>query len=270
MIRDITLGQYYNTKSLLHSLDPRVKLRGIIFYVIALFIANSYISYLFAGIFLFICIKISNVPFSFIVRGLKSLLLLLFISVVFNLFLTPGELIFSFWIFNITVEGLNLAIKMAMRLMFLVLFSSLLTLTTSPKQLTDGIEANLSFLKRFKVPVSDIALMMSISLRFIPILVDEVDKIMKAQMSRGASFDDKNIIKKAKSMIPLLVPIFISAFRRANDLALAMEARCYNDSDNSTKLNPLKHKSIDYKAYIVLILFLIIMIFIRDIKIYNS
>lgn len=260
MIREITIGQYYNTDSIIHRLDPRTKLNAVLIYLIAVFISNSYLSYFLCGLFLFLIIKLSNVPIKFIFKGLKSLIFLLLLSVVFNIFLTPGEVLFKYSFIQITKEGLILASKMALRLIYLVLFSSMLTLTTTPMELTNAIEKNLGFLKIFHVPVSDIALMMSIALRFVPILIEEVDKIMKAQMSRGARFDDKNIVKKAKSYLPLLVPIFVSAFRRANDLSFAMEARCYNNSDNRTKLNPLKYNKIDFITYVVLFMFLILII----------
>ena len=265
MIRDITFGQYYNVKSSIHDLDPRTKLNATILYLISIFFCDSYLSYFLAFLFLILSIKLSNVPFRFVFKGIKSLMLLLFLSVFFNLFLTEGIILVSFYNVNITYEGLNLAIKMAFRLCFLILFSSLLSLTTTPKKLTDGMEEQFKFLNIIKVPVADIALMMSISLRFVPILVEEVDKIMKAQTSRGARFDDKNIVKRVKSYVPLLVPIFVSAFRRANDLSLAMEARCYNDSDNRTKLNPLKYGINDMICYIILIFYVIIIIVIKNI-----
>lgn len=265
MIRDITFGQYYNVKSPIHNLDPRTKLNATIIYLISIFFCDSYLSYFLAFLFLILSIKLSNVPFRFVFKGIKSLMLLLFLSVFFNLFLTEGKILVSFYNVNITYEGLNLAIKMAFRLCFLILFSSLLSLTTTPKKLTDGMEEQFKFLNIIKVPVADIALMMSISLRFVPILVEEVDKIMKAQTSRGARLDDKNIVKRVKSYVPLLVPIFVSAFRRANDLSLAMEARCYNDSDNRTKLNPLKYGINDMICYIILIFYVIIIIVIKNI-----
>ena len=265
MIRDITFGQYYNVKSSIHDLDPRTKLNATILYLISIFFCDSYLSYFLAFLFLILSIKLSNVPFRFVFKGIKSLMLLLFLSVFFNLFLTEGKTLVSFYNVNITYEGLNLAIKMAFRLCFLILFSSLLSLTTTPKKLTDGMEEQFKFLNIIKVPVADIALMMSISLRFVPILVEEVDKIMKAQTSRGARLDDKNIVKRVKSYVPLLVPIFVSAFRRANDLSLAMEARCYNDSDNRTKLNPLKYGINDMICYIILIFYVIIIIVIKNI-----
>lgn len=267
MIRDITLGQYYNTKSIIHSLDPRTKLFITMIYFISLFISNNIFAYILAGFFLLLFIKLSNVPFSFIVKGLKSLLILLIISLVFNLFLTPGKELIKIGFLKITYEGLELSIKMAVRLVYLVLFSSILTLTTTPGKLTDGLEKSLSFLKIFKVPVAEIALMMSISLRFIPILIEETDKIMKAQMSRGASFDEGNIIEKAKSLIPLLVPLFVSAFRRAGDLAIAMESRCFSESEGRTKLNPLKYCKIDYIFYIISIIYIILIFISKWLKI---
>ena len=267
MIRDITLGQYYKKDSVVHALDPRVKLVATFVFLISLFISTNIFAYILATIFLALAIKLCKVPFRFIIKGLGSLLFLLLISVVFNLFLTPGEIIFTLGPLTITREGLIIAIKMAIRLIYLVIGSSILTLTTTPSKLTDGIEKGLSFLKVFKIPIAEIALMMSIALRFIPILIEEVDKIMKAQMSRGADFDKGNLIEKAKALIPLLVPLFVSAFKRANDLAYAMESRCYSSSENRTKLRPLKYQTIDYITYVVLLIFLILIILTRYIKI---
>ena len=267
MIRDITLGQYYKKDSVVHALDPRVKLVATFIFLISLFISTNIFAYILATIFLALAIKLCKVPFRYIIKGLGSLLFLLLISVVFNLFLTPGEIIFTLGPLTITREGLIIAIKMAIRLIYLVIGSSILTLTTTPSKLTDGIEKGLSFLKVFKVPIAEIALMMSIALRFIPILIEEVDKIMKAQMSRGADFDKGNLIEKAKALIPLLVPLFVSAFKRANDLAYAMESRCYSSSKNRTKLRPLKYQTIDYITYVVLLIFLILIILTRYIKI---
>lgn len=267
MIRDITLGQYYKTESIIHTLDPRVKLMATLVFLISLFISTNIFAYILATIFLLAVIYLCNVPFLFIIRGLKSLLVLLFISIIFNVFLTPGETIFSFGPLSITKEGLIIATKMAIRLVYLVIGSSILTLTTTPSKLTDGLEKGLSFLNVFKIPVAEIALMMSIALRFIPILIEEVDKIMKAQMSRGADFEKGNIIEKAKSLIPLLVPLFVSSFRRANDLAYAMESRCYSNANNRTKLKPLKYKRIDYITYFILLVFIILIFITRYIKI---
>lgn len=258
MLRDITLGQYYQTDSVIHRLDPRVKLVTTICFIISLFIVDNFIGYVIAGIFLGLVIKLSRVPLKFMVRGMKSILFLLIIAVVFNLFLTPGEVVATIWKFQITREGIRQAISMAIRLVFLIMGSSVMTLTTTPNNLTDGMEKLLSPLKIFKVPVHEIAMMMSIALRFIPILLEETDKIMKAQIARGADFESGNLIKKAKSMVPLLVPLFISAFRRANDLAMAMEARCYRGGEHRTKMKPLIYKKRDGIAYIVVVCYLVL------------
>lgn len=267
MLKDITLGQYYNVKSIIHMLDPRVKLAGTIIFLISLFISQNIFAYFFATIFLFVSVKLSNVPIKFMVRGLKSLLFLIILSVVFNLTLTPGKVVFKFFFIQITEEGILLATKMFVRLVYLIICSSILTLTTTPSKITDGLEKSLGFLRVFKVPVAEIALMLSIALRFIPILLEECDKIMKAQISRGADFESGNLVEKAKSLIPLLVPLFVSAFRRANDLAFAMESRCYSDSLTRTKLKPLKYRKYDYIVYIIYIIYILLIIFTRYIKI---
>ena len=260
MLRDITLGQYYPVDSLLHRLDPRTKLFGTLVYIVTLFIADNIWAYLAATIFLITAIKLSNVPVKFMVRGLKSIVFLLLISVSFNLFLTPGTPIFKIGFLQMTWEGLRFAAFMAIRLVYLVMGSTILTLTTTPNQLTDGLEKGLGFLKRFRVPVHEVAMMMSIALRFIPILVEETDKIMKAQMARGADFETGNLIQKAKAMVPLLVPLFISAFRRATDLAMAMEARCYRGGDGRTKMKPLQYRQADHDAYMIYALYFVVII----------
>ena len=249
MLRDITLGQYYQTDSIIHRLDPRVKLVTTLCYIVSLFIVDNWIGYVVAGLFLLMVVRLSKVPFKFMVRGMKSIIFLLLIAVVFNLFLTPGEPLVMVWKFRITKEGVRLAGFMAVRLVFLIMGSSVMTLTTTPNNLTDALEKLLKPLKIFKVPVHEIAMMMSIALRFIPILLEETDKIMKAQIARGADFESGNLIKKAKSLVPLLVPLFISAFRRANDLAMAMEARCYRGGEQRTKMKPLVYKRRDFLAY---------------------
>ncbi|NLL77462.1 MAG: energy-coupling factor transporter transmembrane protein EcfT [Clostridiales bacterium] len=249
MLRDITLGQYYHADSAIHRLDPRVKLVTTLLFIVSLFIINNFIGYIVAGLFLIFLIKLSKVPFRFIVRGMKAIVFLLVLAVVFNLFLTPGETVFSFWKLTITKEGIRLAAFMAIRLIFLIIGSSLMTLTTTPNQLTDGMEKLLSPLNKLHVPVHEISMMMAIALRFIPILLEETDKIMKAQIARGADFESGNLIKKAKSLVPLLVPLFLSAFRRANDLAMAMEARCYRGGENRTKMKPLLYHKQDAIAY---------------------
>lgn len=263
MIRDITIGQYYPAKSILHRLDPRVKLVCTLLYLVSLFLFRSVPGYIVATIFLAMIIKISTVPFSYIVRGLKPIVMLLMITVLFNLFLTRDvEVLFHAWIFTITEGGLITAVYMAIRLIYLIIGSSLMTFTTTPNELTDGIEALLHPLNRIHVPVHEVAMMMSIALRFIPILLEETDKIMKAQIARGADLESGNMIQKAKSMIPILVPLFVSAFRRANDLAMAMEARCYRGGEGRTKMKPLHYQKRDYVAYIVVIVYVIAVVLI--------
>lgn len=253
MIRDITLGQYYQTDSVVHRLDPRVKLVGTLLFICSLFVVNNVAGYAVAALFLALAIKASRVPFRFMVKGMKAILFLLLITFIFNLFMTPGETVVSFWKFHITKEGIVLAVKMVVRLTFLIIGSSLMTLTTTPNNLTDGLEKLMRPLQKIRVPVHEVAMMMSIALRFIPILLEETDKIMKAQMARGADFDEGNLLQKAKSLVPLLVPLFISAFRRANDLAMAMEARCYHGGDGRTKMKPLKYQKRDFAVYALLI-----------------
>ncbi len=260
MLRDITIGQYYQTDSVIHRLDPRVKLMGTLIFIISLFLDRSIWIYLGVTIFLAAVIKLSRVPLKFIVKGLRAVVILIVFSAIFNLFLTQGEPLIKIWKLTITKEGAILAAFMVVRLLYLIMGSSLMTLTTTPNNLTDGLEKGLGFLKYIKVPVHEIAMMMSIALRFIPILIDETDKIMKAQMARGADFENGNLIQRAKAMIPVLVPLFISAFRRANELAMAMEARCYHGSEGRTKMKPLKYNKNDYIAYIILFAYLAVMI----------
>ena len=256
MLRDITLGQYYQTESAVHRLDPRVKLIATIVFIISLFLVDNFWGYLTAGLFLAFSIRLSHVPFKFMVKGMKAILFLLIFTVIFNLFLTPGQPLVSVWRLTITREGLETAVKMAIRLSFLIIGSSVMTLTTTPNNLTDGMESLMKPLRRLHVPVHEIAMMMSIALRFIPILLEETDKIMKAQMARGADFESGNLIQKAKSLVPLLVPLFISAFRRASDLAMAMEARCYRGGEGRTKMKPLIYKRRDAIAFAVLFVYL--------------
>lgn len=262
MLRDITLGQYYQAESIIHKLDPRVKLLGTLLYIVSLFLFENYVGYAFALLFLIVIIRLSKVPLKFIVKGMKAIVFLLLITVMFNVFLTPGDALLTVWRFTITKQGLQTAFFMAIRLSFLILGSSIMTLTTTPNNLTDGMEKGMGFLKVFKVPVHEVSMMMSIALRFIPILMEETDKIMKAQIARGADFESGNLIKKAKALVPLLVPLFISAFRRANDLAMAMEARCYRGGEGRTKMKPLIYKKIDYAAYGCLIGYMICKILI--------
>lgn len=263
MIRDITLGQYYPADSVLHRLDPRVKFIGTLMFLISVFLFRSVPGFAVITLFLVSMIALSKVPVKFMFKGLKAVLFILLITVVFNLILTPGETLWKFAFITITKEGLVLAAKMTVRLSYLVIGSSIMTLTTTPNQLTDGLESLLKPLAKIKVPVHEIAMMMSIALRFIPILLEETDKIMKAQIARGADFESGNIIQKAKALVPLLVPLFISAFRRANDLAMAMEARCYHGGSGRTQMKPLKYAQKDYTAYGMLTAYLAVCIVLR-------
>ena len=259
-MRDITIGQYYPADSVLHRLDPRVKLVGTFAFLVSLFVGKGLAAYAIATVFLAAVIKLSKVPFKMIMKGLKAIIIILLITVSFNLFLTDGEIIFQLGFLKITKEGVSVAFFMALRLIYLVVGASLMTLATTPNDLTDGLESVLSPLKKIKVPVHEISMMMSIALRFIPILMEETDRIMKAQKARGADFETGNLIQKAKSMVPLLVPLFISAFRRANDLAMAMEARCYRGGEGRTKMKPLHYEQRDRIAYLILAAYLAIMI----------
>ncbi len=267
MLRDITLGQFYPAKSVLHRLDPRTKFVGTMIYIVSVFLFNTFPGYGVATLFLAGMIALSRVPVKFMFKGLKAIFMILLITVIFNIVLTPGEVLWSWGFLKITKEGLVLAGRMAIRLTYLVIGSSVMTLTTTPNQLTDGLERLLRPLNKVHVPVHEIAMMMSIALRFIPILMEETDKIMKAQIARGADFENGNIIQKAKNMIPLLVPLFISAFRRANDLAMAMEARCYHGGDDRTQMKPLHYEKRDYVAYGMLFVYLGIAIAFRVIGI---
>ena len=263
MIRDITIGQYYQGESLIHKLDPRMKVVGVLVYLISLFCFRYVIGFLVAGLFFALVLKLSKVPFRYVIKGLKPILFLLLFTAALNLLWTPGETIWRFGILNLTKEGIYKCVFMALRLILLIIGSSLLTLTTTPNQLTDAMEHLLGPLKRFGAPVHEVAMMMSIALRFIPILLEETDKIMKAQMSRGADFESGNLMHRLHNMIPLLVPLFVSAFRRADDLAMAMEARCYNGGEGRTKMKPLRYEGRDRLSYLIMWLYLALIILCR-------
>lgn len=261
MFRKITIGQYYSADSVIHSLDPRVKLFATFLYIITLFMASNWAGYLLGAVALAIYIKFSKVPWSFISRGLKPIIFLLSFSVLFNLFLIDGGVVLvQFGIITITTEGVKTAFYMGIRLIMLVIGSSIMTYTTTPNQLTDAMEKSLGFLKKVHVPIHELAMMMSIALRFIPILVEETDKIMKAQLARGANFEEGNIIQRAKALVPIMVPLFISAFRRATDLALAMEARCYHGGEGRTRMKPLKYEHRDHVMYAILAIYFLVML----------
>ncbi len=260
MFRELTIGQYYPGESVIHRLDPRVKLMGALLFIVSVFLASNIFSILVVTAFLVMIIVLCKVPLSFMLKGLKSIVLLLVIAGIFNLFLTPGTVLVQFGFLHITDVGIKNCIFMIIRMIYLIVGTSVMTLTTTPNGLTDGLEKSLGFLKKIKIPVHEIAMMMSIALRFTPILVEETDKIMKAQMARGADFESGGVFKRAKSMVPILVPLFVSAFRRANDLALAMEARCYNGGDGRTKMKPLQYNQSDKKAYVIEVCFVILTI----------
>lgn len=258
MIRDITIGQYYKTDSVIHRLDPRVKLVGTIFFIISLFVFSDAVGFAIAAICLLGVIAVAKVPVSFVVKGLKPVVMLIGITVLFNLFLTPGEAVVQIWKIAITWEGIKSACFLGLRFVLLIVGSSVMTLTTTPTQLTDGIESLLNPLKVIKIPVHEIAMMMTIALRFIPILLEETDKIMKAQTARCADFESGNLVNRAKNLVPILIPLFVSAFRRANDLAMAMEARCYRGGEGRTRMKPLKYHKADVMAYGVMIIYCVI------------
>ena len=253
MFKDITIGQYIPGESFVHRLDPRTKIIGTMTFIVALFIVTGYIGYATMTLYSLFLILISRLPVKYVLRGLKPLYYILIFTVILNFLLTPGEVIWSWWFLNITAEGLRQGIFMGWRLLLLVLTTSLLTLTSSPIALTDGIERLLNPFRSLGVPAHELAMMMTIALRFIPTLLEETDKIMKAQMARGADFDTGNIIKRAKGMIPLLVPLFISAFRRADELAIAMEARCYRGGEGRTRLKQLKMVHRDYFTLVFMV-----------------
>lgn len=249
MLTDMTLGQYYPGNSFLHKMDPRAKILCTMIFICAIFLANNPWSYLVVTLFTALCISLSGVPFRLIVKAVKPLWVILVFTLVIHLLTTPGTEIFRLGPVKITEEGVRNGVFMTLRLVFLIAFSSLLTYTTSPIVLTDGIEALLMPFRRFGVPAHELAMMMTIALRFIPTLLEETDRIMKAQSSRGADFTAGNIWQKAKSMVPLLVPLFISAFRRADDLATAMEARCYRGGEGRTKMHRLVYTGNDRIAF---------------------
>ena len=252
MLKDITLGQYYRADSVIHRMDARTKIVGTVLYMVSLFIFNNCICYALAAIFLITVMALSKIPPKFMFRGMKSILFLLLFTVFYNIFLGTGTVIVKFWVFQVTYEGIVNAFYMLVRLFMLYVGSSLMTLTTTPNQLTDGLESLFKPLKVFRIPVHEMAMMMSIALRFIPILMEETDRIMKAQIARGADLESRQISKRIKSLIPILVPLFVSAFRRAGDLALAMEARCYHGGDGRTRMKEMKFAGRDVAAWFVI------------------
>ena len=263
MIRDITIGQYFPGNSVIHRLDPRVKIIATLLFIIEIFIVDNFLGFAVAGLCLGAVIAVSRVPLGYIVRGLKPILIILLFTFALNMFMIDGHILWQWGFLKITAEGLRTAVFMAIRLILLIIGSSMLTLCTRPLSLTDGIERLLSPFKKIGLPAHEIAMMMTIALRFIPTLLEETDKIMKAQMARGADFESGNLIQKAKNMVPLLVPLFISAFRRATDLAMAMEARCYHGGAGRTRMKPLLYAARDRLAYLIYLAYLIVIWLLR-------
>lgn len=263
MLRDITIGQFYPVESIINKLDPRVKLLGVVIYIASVFIINNIFGYIYVIAALGILIWLSKVPLSYILKGLKPVWVLVIMAMFFNLFFTDGDILWSWWIFRISTQGILRALFFGLRLICVIIGASMLTYTTTPTNLTAGLEKVFQPLNKIRFPGHEIAMMMSIALRFIPILVEEVNKILKAQLARGAEFDSGGIVVKVKGMIPVMIPLFISAFRRASDLASAMESRCYSGGEGRTKMYPLVYHKRDIYAYIILGVFLLVTIGIR-------
>lgn len=263
MLKDITIGQYIPGESFIHRLDPRSKIIALMLYIIALFLLFNAIGYYAIVIFSVVIILASQVPVRIYLKGIRPLAFIIVLTMVLHFFMTPGTPIFNIGPLKVTQEGFYHGLQMGARLIILITVTSVLTLTTSPISLTDGIERLLNPLKKVGVPAHELAMMMTIALRFIPTLIEETEKIMKAQMARGADFESGNIIKRAKALIPLLVPLFVSAFRRADDLAMAMEARCYRGGENRTRMKQLKYTFIDFIAIIISMGFLVFAIYLR-------
>lgn len=257
MLKDITLGQYFPGNSVVHKMDPRTKLLFLVVYIVALFLASGWISYGVMFLFLAMTIAISRIPLKSIVSGMKPLVLILVFTGVLNLFFTGGDkVLLHWWVITVTMEGVVRAVFMVLRILMLITCTFLLTYTTSPIALTDGLESLLSPLKKLRLPVHELSMMMCIALRFIPTLIEETDKIMSAQKARGADFESGNLLQRVKALVPILVPLFISSFRRADELATAMECRCYHGGDGRTKMKLLRFKRRDYLAFLVAVMLL--------------
>ncbi len=263
MLKDITIGQYFPGKSFVHKMDPRSKIIISILYIIIIFMISSLVGFLFSIFVIIFIYALSKIPLKMIFKSLKPLIPILILTSILNIFFIDGNVIFKFYFLNITDKGLELALFMSVRILCLIAFTSLLTYTTSPIVLTYGIERLLSPLNKVKFPVHELAMMMTIAIRFIPTLIDEIDKIIVAQKSRGADMETGSLIKRAKATIPILIPLFTSSFRRADELALAMESRCYNGGEGRTKLKQLKYTYLDIIGYLFIILNFIIIIFIN-------
>ncbi len=268
MLNDITIGQYLPGNSVVHRIDPRTKIGILVLFIVTLFTVNTPVGYLLCALFVIGVNKIAAIPFRMVVKSVKPILIFLIFTAVINLFMTNGKVVFQWKVIKITEEGIILTVKMMLRLIFLVAGTSVLTYTTSPIVLTDGIESLLKPFEKIKVPAHEIAMMMTIALRFIPTIIEETDKIMKAQSARGSDFESGNILKRAKALVPILVPLFISSFRRADDLAVAMECRCYRGGENRTKLRQLKMTKADLIAWTVCLLLFASAVVLNYIKLY--
>jgi len=262
MVRDVTIGQYYPVNSAVHRLDPRVKLLGTLLFLISVFFINNAETFVIVTFFLILVIRLSRVPFRLMLRSMRAILVILVITFIISALFTPGTELWRAGAVKITREGLNSGIYMSLRLAYLVIGASVMTLTTTPNKLTDGMEKGLGFLKIFRIPVHELAMMMSIALRFIPILMDELDKIIKAQKARGADFESHDLVKRVRGLVPILVPLFVSAIRRADELASAMDARCYHGGEGRTKMKPLIYRRADLIAYGVIFVYTAAVIFL--------
>ena len=270
MLRNMTIGQYYPADSVIHRLDPRVKLLWTVVFLVSVFFIGNIPTFILVTAALLIYIALSKVPVSFMIRGLRAIAVIMVMTFLFNAFLTPGRVLFQLGFLRATAEGLETGIYMLMRLSYLIAGASVMTLTTTPNQLTDGLEKGLRILNRIHIPVHEIAMMMAIALRFIPTLTEELDRIMKAQKARGANFDNGGLIERAKGLIPLLIPLFVAAIRRANDLALAMDARCYHGGSGRTKMKPLKYTKTDLAAYVIILIYIILVVAFRFFDIFHA
>ena len=265
-MREMTIGQYYSTDSLIHRLDPRVKIVNTFVYVISLFFMRNIIMYGAAMIVLLVYIKLSKVPLKYIIKGTKALFWIIFFTVVLQLFTIQGvETVFEWHFIKITETGIYSAVNLLLRLILIIIGSSMMTYTTTPNSLTDGLEKLFRWMNRIGVPVHELSMIMSIALRFIPVLVDELDRIMKVQMARGVDFKDGNILERIKKLMPIIVPLFVSAIRRSNELAMAMDARCYHGGEGRTKMKPLEYKRNDHVAYILLLGYIVMVIVLRNV-----
>ncbi len=254
MIKDVTLGQYFPGESFVHKLDARVKILSLIVFIVAVFLCKGAASYGICAAFILSCVAVSRISLKMILRSLRAIIIIVVFTALLNLLYTPGETVLSVWIIKISKEGIRIAVSMAVRIILLVIASALLTYTTSPMSLTDGMESLLSPLKKIKVPVHEFAMMMTIALRFIPTLIDETNKIMAAQKARGADLESGNIFKRAKALIPILVPLFVSSFRRADELATAMECRLYHGGEGRTRLHVLRYGKRDILGMLAVII----------------